>query len=41
MRTDEQKAYDDYDGSEDVLNKVADIVDKIGYSATVVETDAQ
>lgn len=39
VRTDEQKAYVDYDGSEEVLDQVVEIVGKIGYSAKVIETD--
>jgi copper chaperone CopZ len=41
VRTDEQKAYVDYSGSETVLDEIAGIVNKIGYSATVVATDAE
>ena len=40
VRTAEQKAYVDYDGSEEVLDKVTEIVERIGYSAKVIETDA-
>jgi copper chaperone CopZ len=40
VRTDEQKAYVEYDGPDDLLDEVAKIVDRIGYSATVVATDA-
>lgn len=31
----------EYDGPETVLDKVTDIVKNIGYSASVVETDAE
>ena len=41
VRTDEQRAYVDYDGSEEVLDQITGIVAKIGYSAAVIETDAE
>ncbi len=41
VRTDEQKAYVDYDGPAKLLDKIVEIVAKIGYSAAVVETDAE
>ena len=37
----EQRIHVEYDGSPDVLDKVAGIVKNIGYSATVEEIDAK
>ena len=39
VNTAEQKAYIEYEGSEQVLDKIVGIVDKIGYSAQVLSTD--
>ena len=39
VKASEGRVYVDYSGSEEVLNKVADIVKKIGYEARVVEVD--
>lgn len=41
VQTAEQKAYVDYEGSEEVLDEVTGIVERIGYSAKVIETDAE
>ncbi len=35
------RVYIDYDGDAEVLDKVAKIVDTIGYEAKVIETDAE
>ena len=40
VRAGEQKVYVDYEGDESVLDKVADIVKTIGYSAVVLEKDS-
>ena len=37
----EHRVIVEYQGSESVLDKIADIVRRIGHDATVVETDAQ
>ena len=37
----EQRVYVEYDGNPEVLDKVAGIVKNIGYSATIVESNAE
>ena len=37
----ERRVYVEYDGNPEVLDKVAGIVKNIGYSATIVESNAE
>ena len=37
----EQRVYVDYSGEKEVLDKVASIVETIGYEAKIVETEAE